>query len=720
MSTNNVSELLYPLLPTFYRQQDLLQGQPLKALLGVLEKELSVLQHDLDQSYKDAFIETCAEWVVPYLADLLGIYGLDNAQRIIDNQRARVANTIRYRRRKGQAAVVERIVRDVTGWYIKVSQFFQSLSITQNMRHLLPNQGMLASIRDLNNMETLNTAFDQTAHTVDVLDLTSRKIKYKTNQVGIFIWRLNSYGILDCPMVQAKDESGDPIDGCFYINPLGQDLTLFNKPQLINELAQQSQEVNLPVALRTQAVMNDLQDQVENNAAPLYYGDGYSFCLKNSNTPIDAKDIVITDLSNWNRPSDSKIAIDIKRGRVAFPTNSNSTYKLTSSYSYGFSANLGGGPYDRRESITTTQQTDTIYFSVNASSTDTGTYHSIEEALQAWNSSNVNTGVIQIQDNQIYSLNNAAYDLNIAQGKTLIIEAADGKRPVIKSNININIQSSGTTTTIPTCRLNGLLIDGSITIAVPPTGTNNNLNLEVIHCTLVPKSDSASLTVENENALGEVNISFEKSITGALILPNLITSLKLSNSIIKGMFLQTTQLAVAANIEPNNLLMGPLTQIDQCTIFGEVHVSALPSANNSIFTHTVVVQNPEGCMRYCSLPLNSQTPQRYRCQPEYNYEIEAEKLITDSDLNSVDELSPSDKNFIITNLTPSFSSMNYNDPNFAQLSDNCNPAISAGAENGAEMGAFNMLKQPQRLLNLQQIMTEFLPFGLNYEIFYIS
>ena len=53
------------------RRQELLEKQrrasgPLKALLSVIAEQIAVLEEDLDQLYDDLFIETCAEWVVPY------------------------------------------------------------------------------------------------------------------------------------------------------------------------------------------------------------------------------------------------------------------------------------------------------------------------------------------------------------------------------------------------------------------------------------------------------------------------------------------------------------------------------------------------------------------------------------------------------------------------------------------------------------------------------
>ena len=78
-------DTLYNLLPAVYRIRDLQQltgdtsllGQvspgdidkfkmPLYALMKVLAEQVGVLEENLAQLYDDQFIETCAEWAIPY------------------------------------------------------------------------------------------------------------------------------------------------------------------------------------------------------------------------------------------------------------------------------------------------------------------------------------------------------------------------------------------------------------------------------------------------------------------------------------------------------------------------------------------------------------------------------------------------------------------------------------------------------------------------------
>ena len=64
-------ERLLSLLPSVYRLRDE-QRHELRALLAVIAEQAGVVEENLAQLYDDLFIETCAEWVIPYIGDLLG------------------------------------------------------------------------------------------------------------------------------------------------------------------------------------------------------------------------------------------------------------------------------------------------------------------------------------------------------------------------------------------------------------------------------------------------------------------------------------------------------------------------------------------------------------------------------------------------------------------------------------------------------------------------
>src|SRR5262249_49465729 len=136
---------LYDLLPAMYRIDDEKSGGALRALLSLIEAQASGLKKNIDELYDDFFIETCAEWVIPYIGELVGNNPLPELLR---TRRADVARTLYYRRRKGTITMLEELARDVTGWSVHVVPFFELLVWTQNMNHVR-QAGGTALVRSL-------------------------------------------------------------------------------------------------------------------------------------------------------------------------------------------------------------------------------------------------------------------------------------------------------------------------------------------------------------------------------------------------------------------------------------------------------------------------------------------------------------------------------------------------------------------------------------------
>ena len=114
---------VYELVPALYRLRDVEQGYPLRALLQIIGEQADIVKRDIDALWDDYFIETCADWVIPYIGDLVA----NNPLYEVTGRRADVAKTIYYRRRKGTLPMLEELARDVTGWRAHAVAFFESL-----------------------------------------------------------------------------------------------------------------------------------------------------------------------------------------------------------------------------------------------------------------------------------------------------------------------------------------------------------------------------------------------------------------------------------------------------------------------------------------------------------------------------------------------------------------------------------------------------------------
>ena len=127
---------LWQLLPAVYRLRDGEAGGVLAELLDVFGDQVDVLAEELAQLYDDQFIETAAPWATPYIGGVVGYRVIHGVVPEVVSPRAEVANTIAYRRRKGTAAVIEQLARDVTGWPARAVESFERLATTQYMNHV--------------------------------------------------------------------------------------------------------------------------------------------------------------------------------------------------------------------------------------------------------------------------------------------------------------------------------------------------------------------------------------------------------------------------------------------------------------------------------------------------------------------------------------------------------------------------------------------------------
>src|SRR5437764_1602969 len=133
---------LFELLPVVYRQRDEEHRHALRDLLRVIAEQVNVIEDDIAQLYENWFIETCREWVVPYIGDLVGYEvpassgALHSARRTraIAPRRA-VANYLRDLRRRGTLPLLEELAEDVGGFSAHATEYYTLLGRTQSLNH---------------------------------------------------------------------------------------------------------------------------------------------------------------------------------------------------------------------------------------------------------------------------------------------------------------------------------------------------------------------------------------------------------------------------------------------------------------------------------------------------------------------------------------------------------------------------------------------------------
>jgi hypothetical protein len=685
-------------LPTIHRIRDAeiaglagLDKGPLEELLSIIAEQMALVEENIEQSYDDLFIETCSDWLTTYIGDLIGYQSLHGNVPDVASPRAEVAHTIALRRRKGTAVVLEQLARDVTGWDARAVEFFKQLGWTQYMNH---DRGDVHYCPDFSNMEPLErigSAFDTVQHTVDVRRVETSRGRFNIPNIGIFLWRLQACPHTESPALRIAARR-------YVISPLGHALALYSRPRrsstgIINELATPE---NVPEPLSRRQLHDHLDsyyglrasngDEIDN--------DEPSILLHVNGVEIPRDQVRASDLSDdgpgWaHQPLDGLYAIDPVLGRIALPADAADPAEVLVSYHRGFSADMGGGEYKRENSFAFQQS--------NNLKKVPDEFPTIQAALDKLVELG-GSGVVEITDNGRYE---ETLTVSVAADKGIELRAANETNPHLALTGPLTVTGgSGSRFSI-----NGCLLSGDL-ISVPDDGTNELSRLEIVHCTCVPgrtlDADGRPVTagaVSVNVALAGVKVSINRAITGALrMVPE--SGVELVDSIVDATDTENVALADLDAVKP-----GAALDASASTVIGKIHAREIGNVSNCILLARLASadtwnapvwteRKQTGCVRFSFVPFNSIVPRRYRCQPD-----------------SADSA---------RRLSPRFTSLNYGQAAYAQLSMSTAEEIRHGADDESEMGAFHHLYAPQRDRNLRIRLREYLRVGLEAGIIYES
>jgi hypothetical protein len=710
---------LYELLPALYREKDAGEGHQLRALLRIVAEQAGALEADVEGLWNDLFIETCREWVVPYIGDLVDndpIYdqgriaagdtaavlfpdlaGPDLRPPVAVRSRADVAKTIYYRRRKGTLPMLEELARDVTGWAAHAVEFLERLGWTQNAEHVRPGAAWL-DLRSVERCERVNGAFDESSHTVDVRPISTDEGWHAVPNVGFFLWRLGAFPLADVPARRAGAAWR------YHFSPLGNRAPLFSHWRPEGDEAGLAGEIHVPGPIRRSFLAPDLERHRTGSPPPAHtdlYGifeavpgsdvapsTERSLAVVRNGIPVEPAAVVCCRLDPWPTaaPPGRVVAIDADSGRLAIGDGwGDATKRVDAHYHYGFPAELGGGPYERRKWLIRPEPERPVrryrvkQDGVVAPGAAPATHTDLAAALAAWEADGGGDAIVSILDSRTYEMPGS---VSLEAGYQLAIEAANGQRPLLLAAGGLAIvappQPAGPRPTALT--LSGVVLEGHLHV----TGDLGRVRL--IHSTLLPGrafdaegravSAEPSLIVEGASGGAPINrrlrVEAAFAILGPLSLPEDAEAVCLRDTIVDGLGGR----AIAA---------APL-DLERTTVLGSVRTRSL-EASETIFAAPVeALRRQAGCVRFSVVPGGSLVPRRSRC----------------------------------TSARPSFVSTAYGSPAYAQLRASSPAAIRSGAADGAEIGAYAHLKQPQRESNLRLRLGEYLPFGREPGLVYVT
>ena len=577
---------------------------PLKALCYVFAEQIGVFEENLGQLYDDLFIETCADWVIPYVGDLIGYQPLHPLGKARSLARAEVAHTIALRRRKGTAAVLEQLARDVTGWNARAVEFFQLLATTQHMNHVRLGNHYAPAVRNWEPLSRIDHAFDNVAHTVDIRRIESGHGKFNIPNVGIFLWRLNNYSQTRSPAVRLDDRR-------WFISPLGHPLQLFHRRNAEEEITHIAEPVNVPepISRRMLDAYRKLYYGTRPSPADPIDNIDPSIVLSVDGVEVPRTQIVSCDLSddgtNWlHAPMSSRIAIDPVLGRIALAADLPVPQRVEVTFQRGFSADLGGGEYNREQ---VAELVNPVYVPKD--------HATLQDALNAL----AGSGTIIIKGSGRYE---EAFSVTVLAGKRIVLRADDGSFPTLvlpmagKLTIQGGTDSEFVLDGIMLTAARGALPPGSgpMPLLHVPTASGP-VRLFIAHSTLVPgRTLDVAGNAQFPEALAVrvdapgVAVRIERAIVGAIRLHE-TGALAASDSIIDATSVNRMALTGLDGSGPGGKL-----SLDACTVIGKLYVNEIAVISNSLLfarraaADTDVPVRAErrqvGCVRFSYLPLD--------------------------------------------------------------------------------------------------------------------
>ncbi|QDT90463.1 hypothetical protein [Gimesia algae] len=733
---------LYRLLPLLYQTLD--SGHvpeekrgPLRELLNVIGEQVNLLEDDLARWYDNWFIETCEDWVVPYLGDLVGYESAARALNTRDDPesalnravvfpRREVANTIALRQRKGSLALLEELSRSIVHWPARAVEYRQMVSGSASLKQLRTHRSSNVEVRNCRSLAELGTVFDEIPRTVDIRRINSHRTQGRHNlpAVGLFVYRRKIDSATFVPWWSYRQKKADRFWGFF--DPLGIERSLHVLPVPEESPETIAQQINLPIVLnRGLLAGSNVSLDYNPDEKPDYhgiderfYGPGRSLLIAaswndtrlqvlsnkeivvfDSSLSPNATDKTVTrDMLIYNRVMASaarlkqrykdfnpchKVWVDPECGVLAFYPE-RIPNEVVTCFHYGTSAYLGGGEYNRGVKD----------YQFNEKTSVAGGGVRLARELNENIEDNTCT-VTEIADSAHYT---REWACTVGKSASLTVRSANRERPTISdlNNNNADFQFSGSSNAH--LELDGLLFaSGSVVF------TGEFESIRIRHCTFVP----GKTTLEFRGSPTQVII--EDSILGELILPEPdmcdspavgITALKISDSI-----LDVRDSRGSANFVK--------LSANRTTVMGDLQVHELGLIKNCIFADCFSVRNQTaGCMRFSYVSPASRTPPQFHCQPA----LAIERALSNSNEHDSNFLRTPDE--IRKRVAPQFVSKVFGHPDYMRLTDDCAAKILQGADDEGELGVYHNEYFTQRAAHLRQRLQEFLPAGNDAEIIF--
>jgi hypothetical protein len=215
---DHVARLLYELLPALYRVRDGQSGE-LHKFLRVLAAPLAEVRQNIEELHADLFIDTCNDWVIPYLAEMIGTTLVFPDAH---SNRRDVRGTVSWRRRKGTPGALQEMSSDLSEQMVVTQEGWKRLLLAQDL-NLPRTERTVANVRQAILFESAQGPLDATFHTLDPRSISASSGRFHPRHVIHWLHptRLSLLREGTAHDRTAGDTNEDPHDLRYTIHPLG-------------------------------------------------------------------------------------------------------------------------------------------------------------------------------------------------------------------------------------------------------------------------------------------------------------------------------------------------------------------------------------------------------------------------------------------------------------------------------------------------------------------
>lgn len=648
---------LYSLLPGYYRQQDIAQDYALRQVFEPIEDQFRLLAADIEQLYDNWFIETCQDVMVPHIGVLVGV-GAGPLGR--PPSRLEVAGAIASRRRKGTPAALLSTLVATTGWGAMLLEHPPKvvLEFSEEIDIVETPDWIELEEREFVRLE-IQSPFGSRVEDA----AAGGERGDPRGAISVFLW----------PRPCTPREWTRPHHmggGRFTFDARGIGQPLYNVPVRSSSLYAPVTPRTLPLRLTRRLLQEELA-ALRAGQKPrwgFFLGEAVFQIRTRSHPDQDWKTVPptainIANLADWRAEPcgyDWEVAVDPESGRILFPSDCHGELAVT--WCTVSPALLDGGsslpPLERPRLYS-------VFQACQALDGDGSMFHSVEAALAAVAAAPPGNALIRILDGGTYA---APHDeILLPEGYTLRLEAAQGECPSLAGTWRFHAPEAGSA-----LQLQGLSSLGSLETHGPVLLTANR-------CILRPASEHShahALRAEGGKRCSAFHL--HNCITGSVELPEEGSRLVARSTILDA--------GRAVAIRAGTVVM------QQCTVFGLTIAAALVDTSDTFFGGPVELLSETAAMSFCALP---QTSSRMHLQHCFLYDHEH---------------APGEW----------FYSARFGEPGYAHLSHLAPTALQAGAADGSEIGAYHELGERAAWHRIENVLDEYLPFGLAADVFLVT